>query len=208
VSDVDRLLSEYITEHRDGGVADPREYLARVSAPDRPELATLIDAYLSRAPRRRFDAASFRGSTAERTVGDLERALGGRSGLWPTMLPELRHHAGLRRVQLVARLAAALGVADREARVGEYYHQMEQGILPASGVSDRVLAALAEIVGATSEALRAAGEALTPFAGDDLPSRAFARRAEGEPAPGPVSPAAAAASASGPDEVDRLFRGG
>jgi hypothetical protein len=211
VSAVDRLFGDYVSEHRAGGAADPRDYLARAPEDERDELAALIDAYLARAPRRRFDATAFRGSSAERIVGDLERALGGRSGLWPAMLPELRHRAGLKRSELVFRLADALGVPGREARVGDYYHQMEQGLLPASGVSERVLAALGEIVGESVESLRAAGKALSPFAssGPAAGAQAFARRAEGESPAEPVAAAAAArTSAPEPDEVDRLFRGG
>ena len=63
MSDVDRLLAEYVAEHRAGGEADPREYLSRASPPSGAELAALIDAYLARAPRQQFDEASFRGST-------------------------------------------------------------------------------------------------------------------------------------------------
>lgn len=213
MSAVDRLFGDYASEHRAGGAADPRDYLARAPEGERDELAALIDAYLARAPRRRFDAAAFRGSDAERIVDDLERALGGASGLWPAILPELRHRAGLKRSELVFRLADALGVGGREAKVGDYYHQMEQGLLPASGVSERVLVALGEIVGESLASLRAAGQALSPFASSGPGSgpgvRAFARRTEGEP---PAEAAAAAAAGRTPapesDEVDRLFRGG
>lgn len=207
MSDVDRLFREYVSEHRSGGTADPATFLERLPSGDRPELIALIDTYLSRAPRRRFDPAAFRSSSAEGIVGDLERALGGQSGLWPALLPELRHRAGVRRGELVQRLSAALGVAGHEQKVGEYYHQMEQGLLPPAGVSDRVLRALVEIVGSSVEALRAAGEALAPFGGETPPARAFARRAEGAPPAGLASPETAE-TAGERDEVDRLFLGG
>ena len=77
---------------------------------ERAELAALIDAYLARAPRQAFDQAAFRGSSAERTVDELERAIAGQAGLWPALLPRLRDRAGLKRSHLVERLAAALGV--------------------------------------------------------------------------------------------------
>ena len=63
----------------------------------------------------------------------------------------------MRRAELVSRLAAELGAGDREAKVAGYYHAMEQGTLPAAGVSDRVLEALGRIVGESAAALRAAG---------------------------------------------------
>ena len=162
MSDVDRLLADYIAEHRAGGEADPREYLSRASSAQRTELAALIDAYLARAPRQQFNETEFRGSRAERTVDELERAIAGKAGLWPAMLPQLRDRAGLKRSELVERLAAALGVGDRRDKVAGYYHEMEQGLLPAAGVSDRVLDALGRIVGETTQALRDAGRALTP----------------------------------------------
>ena len=162
MSDIDRLLADYIAEHRAGGEADPGEYLSRASSAQRAELAALIDAYLARAPRQPFDQARFGGSTAERTVDELERAIGGQAGLWPALLPRLRDRAGLKRSALVDRLAAALGVEDRREKVAVYYHEMEQGLLPAAGVSDRVLDALGRIVGETAQALRDAGRALTP----------------------------------------------
>jgi hypothetical protein len=208
VSDVDRLLAEYIAEHRSGGEADPRAYLSRTSPTEQPELASLIDAYLTRAPRRAFDQASFRGSSAERTVDELDRALGGQSGLWPALLPRLRDRAGVKRSDLVERLAAELGVSGRKDKVAGYYHQMEQGLLPARGVSDRVLDALARIVGENAQALRDAGRQLTPPAQGPAatPAAAFARRARVEPASAP-SPGTQPPGQGEWDEVDELFRG-
>jgi hypothetical protein len=207
VSDVDRLLADYIAEHSAGGEADPGAYLSRASPAERAELATLIDAYLARAPRQPFDQAAFRGSTAERTVDELERAIAGQAGLWPAVLPRLRDRAGLKRSRVVERLAAALGLQDREDRVAGYYHQMEQGLLPAAGVSDQVLEALGRIVGETAQALREAGRALRPPGEGPTagPATAFARRAHAEVAAPPEAPLPQEAEW---DEVDELFRGG
>jgi hypothetical protein len=208
VSDVDRLLAEYLAEHRAGGEADPRAFLSRASPSEQLELASLIDAYLVRAPRQSFDQASFRGSSAERTVDELERALGGRAGLWPALLPRLRDRAGLKRSELVERLADDLGVGHRKDKVADYYHEMEQGLLPARGVSDRVLDALARILGDTAQSLKDAGRVLTPPAEGPTtaPAAAFARRAHAEP--GGADSAGAQPAAPGEwDEVDELFRG-
>ena len=127
------------------------------------------------------------------------------------MLPRLRDRAGLKRSELVERLAAALGVSDRQDKVAGYYHQMEQGLLPAQGVSDRVLEALGQIVGETAQALREAGRALRSF-----------RTKDPRPRPRPRSPDAPTPNRAAPrrtrrrprrlqaewDEVDELFRGG
>ena len=206
--DVDRLLADYIAEHRSGGEADPSEYLSRASPAQRAELAALIDAYLARAPRQPFDQTAFRGSTAERTVDELERAIAGQAGLWPAVLPRLRDRAGLKRSTLVERLAAVLGVGDRQDKVAGYYHEMEQGLLPARGVSDRVLDALAAILGETAQSLRDAGQALVPSGEGPAaaPAAAFARRASAAPSPAPPG-AAELTTAAEWDEVDELFRG-
>jgi hypothetical protein len=209
VTDVARLMAEYVAEHRAGGDADPRDYLSRASPAQRTELAALIDAYLVRAPRQGFDQAMFRGSSAERTVDELERAITGQAGLWPALLPRLRDRAGLKRSQLVERLAAALGVSGREDKVARYYHEMEQGRLPAQGVSDGVLEALGQLVGETAQALRQAGRGLTPpgRGAAEAPTPAFARRAYTEPRAAEPSVAPPPTQAQW-DEVDELFRGG
>jgi hypothetical protein len=208
MTDLERLLADYIAEHREGGEADPREYLARASPEERTELAALIDTYLAHVPRQPFNQAMFRGSSAERTVDELERAIAGQAGLWPALLPSLRDRAGLKRSELVERLAAALGVSGRKDKVAGYYHQMEQGRLSAEGVSDRVLKALGQLVGETAQALRDAGRALTPSGHGpaSAPAAAFARRAYSES--GIAGPAAASAGPTEWDEVDELFRGG
>jgi hypothetical protein len=208
VTDVDRLLAEYIAEHRAGGTADPREYLSRTSPPQSRELTALIDAYLARAPRQAFDQEAFRGSSAERTVDELERAIAGQAGLWPALLPRLRNQAGLKRSTLVERLASALGVTDHQDKVANYYHEMEQGLLPARGVSDRVLEALGQIVGETAQTLKEAGRGLTPpdEGASGAPAVAFARRAYVEP--GVTESSGAQPPPRGEwDEVDELFRG-
>jgi hypothetical protein len=203
MTDVNRLLEEFIAADR-AGVADPAEFLARVDGLDRAELESLIDAYLARAPRRAFDRPAFEASPAARVVA----SLAGSSGTWPALLPRLRDRARLKRAELVARLAADLGVGGREAKVASYYHAMEQGTLPSSGVSDRVLEALGRIVGESAAALRAAGT-LAPPPPPAAPA-AFARVAS--PAPefmaAPAAGRGRAASVPERDEVDELFTGG
>ncbi|MEO8092928.1 MAG: hypothetical protein ABI726_09510 [bacterium] len=212
MSDVDRLLSEYISEHRAGGEADPVAYLDQLEGADREELAALLDAYLQRAPAREWDADAFRGSEAERLTESLHRSLGGRAGLWPVVLPRLRERAQVKRAELVARLGAALGVGDREDKVAGYYHGMEQGSLESDGVSDRVLGALGEIVGASVESLRKAGENLSAGMaelGSDKTDQAFTRmRSAGEGEEAGADEASAERMPEGDwDEVDELFRG-
>jgi hypothetical protein len=211
MSSVDDLLADYIAEHGAGGESDPRVYLAKVALENRIELAALIDAYLARAPRQAFDPELFRGSTAERTVDELERVIAGSAGLWPALLPRLRARTGLKRSELVQRLATSLGFDNRTAKVGSYYHKMEQGLLPADGVSPRVLDALSQIIGETAQALREAGrpigQARGPGAAPAAPA-AFARRTRLEADTTAVAAPSARDAEDEWDEIDALFRGG
>ena len=214
MADVEKLLSEYIAEHRAGGEADPLEYLDRVEGADRAELTELIDAYLVRSPGRDWDPEAFKGSAAEQVADGIARSLQGASGWWPMVLPRLRDRARLTRRQLVERLSAALGVAGGEERVADYYHAMEQGTLASGGVSERVLDALAELYGGSAHLLRQLGEPLGEGRGPaGAPAMArthtdsgYAVEASAEDREGarsePVAPAGER------DEIDELFTGG
>jgi hypothetical protein len=209
--DVDRLFTEYQAEHRAGSEPDPRRYLEQVQGADRAELEALMDGYLARAPGREWNPEAFRGSAAERFVEAFAPSITADAGVWPTLLPRLRNAAQLKRADLVTRLAAALGAPESEAKVGDYYHQMEQGSLPVEGISDRVLEALGAIVGRSAAGLRSAGRSMAPpGAGPAAAGGVFARAATVDPAYAePATPATASASpgTAGWDDVDELFRG-
>lgn len=209
MTDVDRLLAQYVEEHRAGGKADPLEYLSQVEGVDRLELEAMLDAYLSHTPPREMDPAAYAGSFSEHVVESLTPALTGVSGLWPAVLPQLRDRARIRRADLVAQLATALGVGDRVDKVGDYYNQMEQGRLPAERVSSRVLEALAGIVGTSAERLQALGRAVSGPAPAGGEAAAFARMAPASAAPAAPRNLDALQARRAPewDEVDELFRG-
>lgn len=212
--DVNDLFAEFIARQLAGENPDPFEYMERLSGEEREELGDLIDVFLEQAPREAWDAEAFRGSDAERIVERVDRAVNGASGMWPAVLPRLRNRAKIKREELVARLAEALGQPEKQAKVGAYYHQMEQGILPSEGVNEKVLEALGSIVGVSAEALRNAGKRLLPSeGGQESPasaeSPAFARKALPDPDYMPEAPAAIPGAENGePDEIDKLFRDG
>jgi len=208
MSDVERLLSEYKQAHN-AGSGDPRPFLEQVRGGDRELLAALIDAYLEEAPRRELSASEFRDSAAAPVAEAVQRSLAGSAGFWPALLPRLRTQARLKRADVVRELAARLGAESKQEKVGAYYHQMEQGLLPASGVSDSVLEALGRIVGVAAESLRRAGEMPAPGTPRMDEGAVFARTA-GAPPDTAASPAASSAAPTDAewDEVDRLFRGG
>jgi hypothetical protein len=209
MADVEKLLHEFIEEDRAGGTADPLAYLQRVEATDRAELEALIDGYLARAPRRPFDRAAFARSPARAVADELGRALEGASGTWPALLPRLRHRAELRRAEVVARLAEELGAGGAQAgKVARYYHQMEQGTLPAAGVSDRVLEALGRVVGVTAERLREAGRTAGGPPRSPAAAGAFARVGSPDPRYVEAEELMATEAPDEPrDEIDALFTG-
>lgn len=212
MADLERLFTEFVEAHLAGRDPDPWEYIDRLEGADREELEELIDAYYVDAPPRPWDPEAFRGSAAERLTEELDRSFRGGAGLWPAILPRLRNRARLRRSELVQGLAEALGVGDRAERVGDYYHQMEQGLLRSEGVSDRVLGALGELVGASAEALRRAGRPLAEGPPGPETDEVFARTGRPEPEQGAIGAGEAgeprAPDRSQWDEVDELFRGG
>jgi hypothetical protein len=206
---VERLRARFIEAFEAGANPDPRDYLSQLEGADQRELEALLDAYLTQAPRRRFDPEAFAASPARALVDDVEQSLAGRAGAWPVLLPRLRNTARLPRGELVRRLAASLGVTGREAKVERYYHEMEQGLLEPAGVSDRVLDALATLLRTSRERLREAGSSYA-LGGTAPGAPAFARRAKyGEQELAAM--ASAPASPTEPDdrdEVDELFLGG
>jgi hypothetical protein len=209
MAEIERLREQFIAAFEAGESPDPREYLGQLEGADQRELEALLDAYLAQAPRRRFDAQAFAASPARALVDDLEQSLSGVAGAWPVVLPRLRNTARLRRGDLVARLAESLGVTSREAKVERYYHEMEQGLLPPAGVSDRVLDALASLLHTSRERLREAGA--SPAAGGAVPHAAlFARTAAptDDELAAMASAPAAAPEPEARDEVDELFLGG
>ena len=80
-------------------------------------------------------------------------------------------------------------------------------MLPPDGVSDRVLDALAAILGSSRERLREAAAQLGEPAAD-APEAVFARQVSGEPAEVAALRSEDESQAPQLDEVDELFRGG
>jgi hypothetical protein len=196
MSTVDELFDRFKAAWRAGEAPDPRDYGARLPARDRAELEALIDGYLARAAQ---SPAAEPDPLARRVVASVLARLEAPE-TWRTLLPHARATAELPRSDLVDRLAQDLGVAAQRDKVAAYYEQMEQGTLPAAGVSDRVLAALARILGISAERLRAAGRGLaTPTAGRASFARARTAHAAAPAARAPEPPR---------DPVDELFRGG
>ena len=201
------LLSEFIDAWTSGARPDADAYLARAEPRQRDVLEREIHMFLLHAPTPRYtdDArAAIRAEPLTKAISELPDEL----GLWPTLLPSLRKRARLRRDQLVAQLAEALGVSASERKVARYYHGMEAGTIDPQAVSARVLGALASLLDTSESELDEAGR-FRGFSRSD-PQTAFGRTydvasGELEAMPAMASPDADEAVW---DEVDELFLGG
>ena len=200
-----RLLSAFMDAWNAGERPDVDDYLRRATEADREDLAAEIGMFLSIAQTPEFSPEALSTLFADPQVKQLE-SLPSELGLWPATLPRLRREARLRRDELVKRLAEALGLKQREAKVARYYHQMETGTLEPQGVSDRVINALASILGVDADELADAGR-LRGFA-RATPRTTFGRTYGAADAT-PAMPASVARAAEEEewDEVDELFRG-
>lgn len=206
MADLGQLRDQFAAAFSAGESPDPGEWLDRVEGDERQELARMIDQYLMTAPRRAWDAEAYERSLAKIAVDRVFESREGISGSWPELLPRLRNRARIKRSELVARLTEVLGERDVE-KVGVYYNRMEHGALRADGVSATVLTALADLVGTSVTALRAAGASGPEPGAAGAP--AFARLAVPDPAYADADDAVQLqASPPERDRIDELFTGG
>jgi hypothetical protein len=211
MSDVDRLLRDYIERYESGGSVDPSDLMEELADQDRQKLAVLIEGYLEHVARpQEWDAEAFKGSVADRAMQRVEAAWAEAAGE-ESELVRLRNERHITREDLVTRLADALGVSGARAKVASYYHRLERGLLPTDGVSGRVWDTLAGLLGTTSDSLREAASSTGPA--DEVTGVAYARLATSDREYDETDAAAEGMASSGalpeePDEVDRLFTGG
>jgi hypothetical protein len=186
----DQLLAELVGHWTRGEPLEVEELLQR-AGPGADELASLIDAFLERAPRR----APTQDALAH--VHALDQP--------PPPLLRARQARRLKLDDLAAALTQRLGLPDAAcAKVRRRYQDLELGRLDPAGVAASVWAALAGLLGEDAPGL-AASPAAGPLS-DLAPLPAMYRKADFESTLDdrlvlPRSPT----QADGPDEVDRLF---
>lgn len=97
---------------------------------------------------------------------------------WPEILQPARHALGLKRPELIDRLAERLGIGDApgRARLGERYHELEAGLIPARGAAPALVAALGDLLGGIADTL-----AQTRYNGAAGPGPAVAFNRTGAP---------------------------
>ena len=183
-SSVFELFDEYAAAYARGERPSAENYLDRAGQ-GREQLVQLLEEFLRRAPV---------GPPSEDDV----RHLGLLLAEEPPLLA-LRVERGMRVDDVVGALVERLGLDEaKRAKVKRYYQRLEGGLLDPLGVSKRLRAALADVLGAGAET--ALGWTAPPAA----VAPAFMRLAE----PLVIAPAAPASAAGKEDEIDRLFTGG
>ena len=206
MSEIDRLLSEFIDAWNAGERPRVEEFLDRAPAEQQRELASQIEAFLDIAPTPNYSPETLDELMREPAVLASVEALEGRAGLWPSLLPRLRRRAQLRRDEVVEGIVERLGIQGKEDKTAQYVHELETGTLATAGVSRRVIEALAGVLGASAEELERAAD----FRGLAMEGAepAYLRAAPDAEAIELRMNRAAEPPENDWDEVDRLFRGG
>lgn len=153
----------------------------------RDELARLLDGFLVASPVQlpgRETLAVFAGLLPDESET-------------PPLLAE-RVRRGWRREEIVDWIRERFGIGEeKREKVAGYWHELETGLVPVSGVSVRLREALFERFG---EAVEAAAQ-LRPASG----ARVGFRRLQDQPSLAQAEMPAAPQQAPEPDEVDALF---
>lgn len=199
------VLSRYIDDWNAGRRPRAEDYLARVDAAQRDELAEQIATYASWAPTPPYSPEALHEIRSEPALADVREAAGREGGLWSVMLPALRTRAGLGLAELGQRVHGALGLGSGEEKTARYLQDMERDRLDPRGVSQRVLDALAAALGTSGRDLAEAGD----LGSGGRPAMALYR--DGPMDLEVLHELAGAAHERDPgdyDEIDELFRGG
>ena len=205
MSDLERILGEFVDAWKTGRRPDLDAYLARVPAGERDELAARVDAWLDVAPAPDYPAAARAAIAAEPALRAALQAAEALRPVLPDSIPALRAGAGLGIGDLAARLSERFNLGD-EDRAAAYLERLERGELDPGRLSRRLLDALSELLGAVRIAV-------PPPAAPASPGQAFFRADEDAEDwivqdIDALSRAALAAAPAPMDELDRLFLGG
>lgn len=206
MSTTHQLLGQFIEAWNAGERPDVRTYLERASADERDELAAMLSTWLELAPTPAYDEQTLAEISAEPALRAALDAASAEPVPVGQQVLTLRERAGLGVADVARRLTRLFELGD-EPRTTEYLEELERGELDPGGLSRRLLAGLAAILGADRDELtlrpamatgqtffRAEGDADEVFA-ESLDALSMAALSEA-PASGPL------------DELDLLFVGG
>lgn len=160
MTDLDRLLSEFIDEWNAGARPSVRGYLDRVNDDrDRSQLASRITAFLDVAPIPTYAPTALDDARVGGLVRAAASAFEARKSGWPALLPRWRAAAGLTLEQLADRVLESAGLegADHEKAAG-YLRSMERGGLDAGSMAERAMNAIARTLGVNARDFVRAGQ--------------------------------------------------
>jgi hypothetical protein len=193
----EQLLDELVVRWTRGEPLEVEELLSR-AGPEADELATLIDAFLARAPRREPTPA------AVAFVQSLDT---------PPLL-RARQERRLKLDDLVSRLIQRLGLPESaRAKVRRYYQELELGQLDPAGVAAAVWEELAGLLGRDIRGLAGAFPPSTPLGStgamyrlaDSTTTDFDSTTTDFDIEPDRMAEPSLAARSDEPDVVDRLF---
>ena len=153
MNSVETLLEQYKAEHRTSGDVDPRPYLAKVAGVERAELAAHIDRFLTISGSRLFNPAAFARFRDDAARNELVSRI-----LDAPTLRELVKASGLKRAELIRRVAGRLGLVGHETKVRGRLRDIENGDVPVDRVRPSVWDALAEVIGESADRVQRAAE--------------------------------------------------
>lgn len=209
--EIRRRYERYVEEFRQGE-ADPGPALAGLDEESRRILGLKIEAFLETGPVPDPEMMSPDDPRVVEAAAALMPRLDGRAGGLSLLLARRRQKLELSQAGMVKALGQELGASEPEReKIDAYYHDLEWGTLPAAGLADQVVEAMARILRTTSDSLREAGRTLGPARASST-GPVYARMVEEDgaihdiaSAPSSVSPSR---EATPPDRIDRLFTGG
>ena len=214
-SDRDRVLSEFIDAWNAGERPDVDDYIARVPADERGELADALVSFLSFAPTPAYSEATLEAIRADPIVAEALAAARDQGSLLPKLLGTLRTRFSITTPQLAGALVSTLGLpAEREAKTATYLQRLEHGELEPTRVSRRVFDALAQLFGVPGREVEGAADfrGWRPIAPAAAAQPVFRAEDEAAHAVAPhlelLAEALEAPGSQERDEVDELFLGG
>ncbi|MGI8556696.1 MAG: hypothetical protein ACR2ND_00040 [Solirubrobacteraceae bacterium] len=160
MTDLDRLLSQFIDEWNAGQLPSVRGYLELVDDErDRSQLAGQITAFLDVAPIPAYPPSTLDDARVGSVANAAASAFEAKSSGWPALLPRWRAAAGLTLEQLADRVLEGAGLrgADRQKAAG-YLTSMERGGLDAGVMSGRAMTVVARALGVNAGDLIKAGQ--------------------------------------------------
>jgi hypothetical protein len=172
---IEQVFLDALEDMRAGRGEPIERYLELVPQSKRAQLADLLAMYF--ASRRRPAGPTLRAASYERVLATIDRVseTAGPAGILPGLLRELRRTRGLRRKEVTGSLCQRFGIGEEAAgELAREYHRLETGQLRGEGLSQRLIAALAELFRIDCDDLAAASLPV-PGTARPRPARAFGR---------------------------------